>query len=265
MRLKIHHKTHYSFDSQVPYGLQQLRVTPLSNTQQNVLSWSVEVSGGKREVSYDDHHRNRVELISFDKDTTDISIVSEGEVDVVETNGIFGAHKGPAPLWLYLNETERTKCGPGCREFVKQAKGETQLEQLHALSAAIRDRVAYVIGASGAHTTAEDAIADGRGVCQDHAHIFAACARQMGMPTRYVSGYLMLDDRIEQDATHAWAETHVDGVGWVGFDVSNGYSPDTRYVRVATGLDYREAAPVSGLRFGTSGEAMSIDIQVQQQ
>jgi hypothetical protein len=81
-------------------------------------------------------------------------------------------------------------------------------------------------------------------------HIFVAAARSMGYPARYVSGYLMMNDRVHQDASHAWAEAHVDGVGWVGFDVSNGISPDARYVRVATGLDYREAAPVSGLRFG---------------
>jgi transglutaminase-like putative cysteine protease len=104
-----------------------------------------------------------------------------------------------------------------------------------------------------------------RGVCQDHSHIFVAAARAMGYPARYVSGYLMMNDRVHQDASHAWAEAHVEGVGWVGFDVSNGISPDARYVRVATGLDYREAAPVSGLRFGRGGEALSIDIQVQQQ
>jgi transglutaminase-like putative cysteine protease len=102
-------------------------------------------------------------------------------------------------------------------------------------------------------------------VCQDHAHIFIAAARSMGYPARYVSGYLMMEDRVHQDASHAWAEVHVDPLGWVGFDVSNGISPDTRYVRVATGLDYAEAAPVSGLRFGNGGEAMSIDIQVAQQ
>ena len=102
-------------------------------------------------------------------------------------------------------------------------------------------------------------------MCQDHAHVFIAAARLMGYPARYVSGYLMMNDRVHQDASHAWAEAYVDMLGWVGFDVSNGISPDPRYVRVATGRDYREAAPISGLRFGAGGEAMSIDIQVQQQ
>ncbi len=75
----------------------------------------------------------------------------------------------------------------------------------------------------------------------------------------------MMEDRIHQDASHAWAEAHIEGLGWVGFDVSNGISPDTRYVRVASGVDYREAAPIIGLRYGAGDERLSVDIQVQQQ
>ena len=86
----------------------------------------------------------------------------------------------------------------------------------------------------------------------------------MGIPARYVSGYLMMNDRVEQDASHAWAEVHLEDIGWIGFDVSNGISPDERYVRVATGLDYREAAPVSGMRFGDAGESLIVSLQVQQ-
>ena len=63
----------------------------------------------------------------------------------------------------------------------------------------------------------------------------------------------------------AWAEAHVSGIGWIGFDVSNAISPDARYVRVATGLDYREAAPISGLRLGNGSETLTVDVAVQQQ
>jgi transglutaminase-like putative cysteine protease len=86
----------------------------------------------------------------------------------------------------------------------------------------------------------------------------------LGYPARYVSGYLLMNDRVDQDAGHGWAEVHAQGLGWVGFDVSNGYSPDERYVRVATGLDYREAAPIAGITFGRGNEAMTVTLQVQQ-
>ena len=87
----------------------------------------------------------------------------------------------------------------------------------------------------------------------------------LGIPARYVSGYLMMDDRVEQEAGHAWAEAHIDGLGWVGFDVSNGISPDRRYVRVATGRDYREAAPVTGISYGGGDSAMHVKLAVEQQ
>lgn len=101
-------------------------------------------------------------------------------------------------------------------------------------------------------------------MCQDHAHIFIAAARHAGHPARYVSGYLMMDDRVDQDATHAWAEVWIGDLGWTGFDVSNGISPDMRYVRIASGLDYSQASPISGMTFGGSGESIDVNVQVQQ-
>ena len=88
--------------------------------------------------------------------------------------------------------------------------------------------------------------------------------RSLGFPARYVSGYLRLDDTIDQVATHAWAEAHLSGLGWVGFDISNGIAPDGRYVRLATGRDYRDAMPVSGIRLGQAQERLEVHITVEQ-
>ena len=74
----------------------------------------------------------------------------------------------------------------------------------------------------------------------------------------------MMDDRVEQDATHGWAEAYVEGLGWVGFDISNGISPDQRYVRVATGRDYREAAPITGITFGGASQELQVEVAVAQ-
>jgi transglutaminase-like putative cysteine protease len=104
----------------------------------------------------------------------------------------------------------------------------------------------------------------GKAVCQDHTHIFMAAARLAGFPARYVSGYLMMNDQADQDASHAWAEVHVDDLGWVGFDVSNGISPDERYVRIAIGRDARDTSPISGFRRGSANEVLSVSLQVQQ-
>ncbi|QGX99075.1 transglutaminase family protein [Roseovarius faecimaris] len=265
MRLTIRHETRYHFAAPVKYGLQQLRKTPKSSHKQKVLSWRTLVDGGRRELTYEDHHNNSVELIGFERDVQELLVVSEGEVELNGDDGIVGAHQGKAPLWLFLNATRRTEARQGIKAFLRGLPDLEPLAQLHALSDRIRETVSYKLGASDPDWTAEEALAAGKGVCQDHTHVFLSCARELGYPARYVSGYLMLNDRTVQDAMHAWAEAHVEGLGWVGFDVSNGISPDTRYVRVATGLDYGEAAPVSGTRIGGDKETLSVSIDVAQQ
>ena len=265
MILKISHTTRFRFDAPVTYGLQQLRKTPKSYRAQNVLSWSTNLSGGQQELVFEDFHRNRVELVSLHPDIDELIIRSEGEVEMTNTQGVVGAHSGPAPLWLYQRQTPLTKPGKGTRAIVADVPDGEILAKLHALSAIILDRVSYQVGISYPDWTAEQAVAEGKGVCQDHAHVFITCARLMGCPARYVSGFLMMEDRTDQEATHAWAEAHIDGLGWVGFDVSNGISPDTRYVRVATGLDYNEAAPTRGLRIGGAMENLSVAVKVAQQ
>ncbi len=265
MRLSISHRTTYSYDAPVEYALQQLRLTPKSRGAQTVLNWTTTVTGGKRELRFEDHHANTVELISVDPGAEQITILSEGEVELRDTAGVHGPHAGFMPLWLFERHTPLTKPGARCRKLVQGlGSGLTPLEKLHKLSETIGGVVAYRTGTSDATSSAEDALASGSGVCQDHAHVFIACARAAGIPARYVSGYLMLNDREAQDATHAWAEAWLPDLGWVGFDVSNAMSPDDRYVRVATGLDYSEAAPVNGFRFGTADEALSVAVEVRQ-
>lgn len=265
MRLKISHTTRYTFDDPVTSGLQQLRLRPRSRRNQQVMSWEMTLDGAHLELTYEDQHGNTVDLISFEKDCTALTVTCAGEVDLTESHGVIGRHTGPVPLWLYKRVTDRTKAGPGIRKLIKGVEGGTVLGRCHALMPLIEKAVTYETGASESHWSAEEAIAAGQGVCQDHAHVMISCAREMGLPARYVSGYLLMDDRTEQDAMHAWAEVHIPDLGWVGFDPANQMSPDERYVRVAIGLDYAEAAPVTGRRIGGEGEALAVAIEVAQQ
>lgn len=266
MRLKIAHQTTYAYDTPVHYGLQQLRLRPKSRDGQEVLSWKIDIQGGTREVSYEDEHANTVDLVSIDTDQSKISITCTGEVEVTDNAGVVGQQKGFVPLWLYQRSTALTEAGAQIKALVAAVgQEETGLALLHALSTHILLAVPYSTDQAASDLSAEQTIAAGHAVCQDHAHIFISAARAMGFPARYVSGYLMMNDRVMQDASHAWAEAHVAGLGWVGFDVSNGISPDERYVRVATALDYRGAAPISGMRFGHGNESMNVSLQVQQQ
>lgn len=267
MQLKISHLTTYHYDEPVHYSLHQIRLTPCSrHGQQEVINWRTTIEGGVKELEFEDQHKNLVMLVSVKDGQTELSIRSEGEVVTTDTSGIVGENGGFAPLWLFTRPTDLTQPGANINKLVANLGDgfDGDIQRLHALSRTISETVTYEPGKTHSETTAEDALQNGHGVCQDHAHIFIAAARQMNYPARYVSGYLMMDDRVEQEASHAWAEAHLPGIGWVGFDVSNDISPDERYVRIATGLDYKEAAPISGLRFGDSDESMIVSLQVQQ-
>lgn len=267
MRLKIHHTSHYTYTSPVSYGLLQLRLSPKSRPGQQVLDWQLKVEGGKVEAEYEDHNANWVHLISVEEGASELVITSDGEVDVEDRAGVVGNHRGFTPLWLFRRATPLTRPGPLVRKLAKAAPdtSDGDIARLHRVAELVREAIAYEAGWTDADTKAEDALEAGKGVCQDHAHVFLSVARLLGYPARYAGGYLMMNDRIHQDAGHAWVEVHVEPLGWVGFDISNAISPDSRYVRVATGLDYSEAAPVSGMRFGASSESLDVSIQVQQQ
>ena len=266
MRLRVDHETRYTYDAPVSYGLQQVRMRPKDSRGQKVLDWTITVEGGATELCYDDHNGNRVDLIGIEPGRTETSIRCVGLVENTEGDGVLGKHQGFLPLWHFKRSSPLTQAGEGVRKLVA-GLGDCDIAQVstgHALSAAILDTVGYEGGNTHSGTTAEEAIAGGTGVCQDHAHIFCSAARLMGLPARYVSGYLMMNDRVEQDASHAWAEAFFEGLGWVGFDISNGYSPDERYIRVATGIDFREAAPINGMRMGGSDEGVLVTLKVEQ-
>lgn len=264
MRLKIVHETQYQYDVPVGYGLQRLRLTPQAGKTQAIVSWQIDIDGGREEVRFTDHFGNETKLVSMEGEPHVVAVKARGIVDTFDTAGVVGPHSGFTPLWLYQRITTLTEPGPAIEAFVASVPAGSELERLHWLLGAIADKVAYEAGATAATTTAEEAIGLGKGVCQDHTHIFLAAARLLGLPARYVSGYLMMDGVSDQVASHAWAEAYVPAIGWVGFDVSNRICPDERYVRVAVGRDYRDAAPISGIRLGQASEKLAVRISVEQ-
>ena len=180
-----------------------------------------------------------------------------------------GEHDNDVPLEMFKNTTSLTLPGPRLRQLGKDMnkllKSDNEINVLHALSARLADAIKYAKGMTDASTTAEMAMEIGAGVCQDHAHAFIAVARYLGLSARYVSGYLLIRDKKIQNASHAWAEVFTNGLGWVGFDISNGISPDDRYVKLASGFDYADVAPLSGVRFGSGEEKIATQIMISQQ
>ena len=264
MRLKISHRTEYTYDSPVSYALQRLRVRPQNGNLQTVLSWDLKIEGAKEEVRFVDQFENDATLLSIDAGSNTMTVEARGEIETIDKAGVFGEHRGFAPLWLFQHQTPLTAAGETIEDLATSIGPGSDLSKLHELMTTVSTRVAYTQGSTTSTTTAEEALKLGAGVCQDHTHVFVSAARLLGMPARYVSGYLMMDETIEQAASHAWAEAHVPMLGWVAFDPSNCISPDDRYVRLASGRDYRDAMPISGIRLGWAEERLAVSITVEQ-
>ncbi len=129
----------------------------------------------------------------------------------------------------------------------------------------LHKEVKFDTSSTQSDTTAAEAMKNRHGVCQDFSHIFISVSRLLGQPTRYVTGYLAMEETGEiAEAHHAWVEAEVAGLGWVGFDPANGVSPDEKYVRLACGLDATTAAPIRGVRRGYGNESLEVSVSVNQ-
>ncbi len=265
MLLKIRHETHYNYEAAPTTVIQRLMLTPTDFIGQKTQAWTIHAPGIETALAYTDGFGNRVHLVTVRGISGPHIVVAEGEVETQDTSGIVQTPATQVPDAVFLRQTRATmpsKAMKSVAAHVKAAGGP--LQQAHALLSEIHQRVVYEVGTSHAHTTAEEAFADKRGVCQDHAHIILGLARELGIPARYVTGYLVTGIGASAAAAHAWAELRIADLGWVGFDPANGQSPTDHYVRLAAGLDAAAVAPVRGIRRGGGGgEEMTVAVSVE--
>lgn len=265
MLLSIRHETHFDYDEPVRYSVQRLHLWPTNFATQKVVSWSISAPGIDTALSYVDGFGNQVHLVTFADEEGPVSIVAEGTVDCTDAAGVVRDLWSSAPEAVFLRQTKATQpSGPMRTMADKIAAGEdNRLAVLHALMNEIHARVAYELGTTHAHTTGAEAFSDGKGVCQDHAHIFIGACRALGIPSRYVTGYLVTGEGASSTAAHAWAEALVPNLGWVGFDPANNTCPTDHYVRVAAGLDAAGVTPIRGSRRGGDTERMRVEVRVE--
>ena len=265
MRLSVNHTTRYEYDTALAYSVQRLYLTPLDFAAQRVVEWKISAPGIDTALTYLDGFGNRVHLVTFHDLEGPVTIGASGIVDVSDAAGLVKGLACPAPDAVFLRQTKATLPSAPIRALadkVAAARGGT-LDRLHGLMGEIHGKVAYVLGSTHANTTAAEAFADGRGVCQDHAHIMIGAARALGFPARYVTGYLVTGDGASATAAHAWAEALVPDLGWTGFDAANGTCPTDHYVRVAAGIDAAGVTPIRGSRRGGTTERMTVEVRVE--
>ena len=265
MKLLVRHQTIYSYDPSAGRVVMRLKLMPVDTPAQTVLDWKVSVN----DAPVTGFHRNsngEMEALWVRHDQLGQAvIVAEGLVETRETHGVVGGPISRVNPLYFLRDTPLTRASDAIAAMaLALPDGNGPLARLHALAAAVTDAVTYRAGVTTSATTAAQAFTLGAGVCQDHAQIFIAGARVLGIPARYVSGYLLLDDVVQQDASHAWAEAHVDGLGWVGFDPSNRVCVTERYLRVASGLDADDAAPIRGTIMVAGDILIDADVRIAQ-
>jgi transglutaminase-like putative cysteine protease len=268
MRIVISHDTRYRYALPASGIIQTLRLTPRNHNGQYVVSWRIHISADCPLIGQEDAFGNLTHTFSTDSPVDELVVRVEGEVDTDDTQGIVRGAIERFPASLFLRETPLTQADDSIAQFATQSvngAGKDELTRMHALLSSLNRIIVFDTDPTHAATTAAEAFALKRGVCQDITHIFIAAARSLGIPARYVSGYFhRIDGVVEQDAGHAWAEAYIPDLGWVGFDATNGISTTEAHLRVAVGLDYLSAAPVRGTRFGGAGENLDVRISVNQ-
>lgn len=252
MRLHIEHLTCYVYQKQVDYSIQQLRLTPPNRLDQQVKHWAIHTPGQLTPLL--DAFGNQSHLLVMDTPHESACIVVSGEIETKA--GQADAHTD-LPLPIYLRQTPHTEADAAIADFA-QAFAQRPLE---ALMAAVRDKIVYTPSLTSVDTGAAQAFQLGVGVCQDHAHVFIACCRSLGLPARYVSGYLFTADG-QHMHSHAWVDVWSQHQ-WRSLDIANGIVVGETYVRLATGLDYRSAGPLSGSRVGGGVEGMSTAVHMR--
>lgn len=273
MQLTIRHETTYRYTAPAYYSIQQLRLTPRNEPHQRVLDWGISAPG--RLVPFVDAFGNTTHTMVVKgahdlihvvvTGTLEVAALSGGRTGTGHPNGS-GSGSPLSPL-VFTVETPLTAAVEPVREFAgRHLKGIDRSSGFLSLAESICSAVEYESGATEVGSTAADALRIGRGVCQDHAHLFIACCRAQGVPARYVSGYFHSGDPAQaktEAASHAWADVWLESEGWVSIDVTHRKFSSERHCRLAIGRDYLSAAPIRGVRTGGGKESLKVDVAVR--
>lgn len=267
MRLRIAHTTTYRYEPPASGVIQILRMTPGSHDGQYIAEWQIDVSTDSRLDLHEDAFGNVTHVLTYGP-VSDLTISAAGLIETQDTGGVLRGTDERFPPSFFLRQTPLTEANPAMQAFARELSPNADtdvLGYLHALMMAINEHMTFDPDPTNTGTSASDAFTGKRGVCQDYAHIFIACARAGGVPSRFVSGHFWrADGESQQQAGHAWAEAYVPDLGWVGFDPANAICTTDAHARIAIGLDYLGAAPVRGTRYGGGMETLTVAVSVEQ-
>ena len=285
MRLRISHTTRFEYQMPAYDSHNEVRMRPLDDANQRCLKFELSITPSVSTFEYDDYYGNRVHGFSIHQPHPELIVVATSLVERVRVS-----QTAPPPMnfgeflledrarnsaeYDFLNASRHVPFSEPLRKFFWLAKpdsGEDVARYANRVVAFIRDQFVYEPGMTKVHSTADEILNVGGGVCQDFAHLTIGVMRLAGLPARYVSGYLASAARADAasfgtQASHAWLEVQLPGAGWTGFDPTNGCVVDERHIRVAIGRDYSDVPPMRGVYRSRGGrQVMSVELQIEPQ
>jgi transglutaminase-like putative cysteine protease len=282
-RYDIRHRTAYRYERPVERSMHLFRLAPVHDRLQTLLRNEITVSVDGLWRDYEDVFGNRVRRLLIDSPFTELTIEATSRVEVLDIDPLsyrpLRARSTIPLVWMpwhqqvlrpyllppELAESELLELGEYAMSFVERNDSDL-LDTLLDMNHSIWSDYQYVPGATTLHTSAFEVYTSRRGVCQDFTNLFICLARLLGVPARYVCGYIRTEraaDSRQADASHAWVQVYLPEVGWKGFDPTNGILTQTDHVRVAVGRNYRDATPTSGVIYvGGGSETLEVAVEV---
>ena len=265
MRLKIRHETAFHYDQPAQSAIQILRLTPRNDDGQFVRHWRVEVDADYRLYRDEDPYGNITHIFSIEGPIETLRVLVEGEVDTRNTSGVIKATAERLPMPLWLRETWLTHADQHIKMFalrIAAGEGGAILPFLHALNHAVFAKIKLDTQKASPLRSASEAFAAKAGEAADLAQIFVSACHAVKIPARLISGYCFNAEIKAEDRSHCWAEAHVAGLGWIGFDPTRNMSTTDHYIRVACGLDITDVTPIRGAKVGGCDGRVEEDVQV---
>jgi len=279
----IRHITNFTYEPAVRESVMEVRVQPRNEAQQRCLTFYLDVSPQANVMWYRDFLGNTVHHFDIPGQHAHVKVTAQALVEVQPVLFPTVAESGSwqeldtqiaaGDFWEMLLPSRFAGSTYLLHQFGEEHKIErdgSPLETLFALNRTLYDAFDYVPKSTKVDSPIDDALRSRQGVCQDFAHIMIALVRGLGIPCRYVSGYLFhgkvhgieAHDRSSEGATHAWVEAYVPGPGWVAFDPTNNILGCDRHIRVAIGRDYADVPPTRGVYKGGAQNELSVAVTV---
>ena len=287
-RLRVEHVTQYEYPTPLVKSRHVAFLCPRETSRQRLLAHRLEVTPEPTyRSSRTDYFGNVADFIAVIAPQERLEVVATSDVEIAPAPPLpeaeatapweklrdalayrSGAHYGEEAEFVFASP--HVPLSPPLAAYGKRAirPGRPLLAGVTDLMHAIRDDFRYVQDSTDLTTPVTRLLEERKGVCQDFAHLMIACLRSLGLPARYVSGYLLTvpppgqPRLVGADASHAWVQAYVPEAGWIDFDPTNGVLPDGQHVTLAWGRDYGDVSPLRGVIVGGTGHALKVAVTV---